>query len=378
MVLKEDKLSIKLCHICSNYDNFYIDFMDEQVSRGLDIRVFYFRAIERGLPEVEAPYLDVRLNYNNWNRLFFMYKENRVLRDFLEFYDVQSFQLIHAHTLFSNGYIAYEAKKRFNIPYIVAVRSMDVNLFLKYRLNLRSLGVNILKEAEKIVFISEPNRNHVISKYVPFRYQDAFFKKSVVIPNGINQFYLTNTFKRENILQNRKLKIITVGYVGKRKNQTTVCEVVKKLIEQGIEVEYIVIGKVLDKDVLEKVLSNSFVKYIPYLSKEDLIEEYRKADVFVMPSKVETFGLTYVEAMSQGLPVIYTRGQGFDGYFDEGEVGYSVDSMDIEEIVDKVKKIISDYKRISNNCLLLSKKFNWKDIQDNYDFIYKGILSKPY
>ena len=37
---------------------------------------------------------------------------------------------------------------------------------------------------------------------------------------------------------------------------------------------------------------------------------YRENDIYVMPSIIETFGLVYAEAMSQGLPVIYTRGQG--------------------------------------------------------------------
>jgi len=47
-----------------------------------------------------------------------------------------------------------------------------------------------------------------------------------------------------------------------------------------------------------------------------------------MPSITETFGLVYAEALSQGLPVLYTRGQGFDRQFEEGEVGYAVDCFD--------------------------------------------------
>ena len=43
-----------------------------------------------------------------------------------------------------------------------------------------------------------------------------------------------------------------------------------------------------------------------------------------MPSRYETFGLVYGEAMSQGLPIIYSKGQGVDGYFKEGTVGYGV------------------------------------------------------
>ena len=55
-----------------------------------------------------------------------------------------------------------------------------------------------------------------------------------------------------------------------------------------------------------------------------------------MLSIMETFGLVYAEAMSQGLPIIYTKGQGFDEQFDEGKVGYHADCFNIEEIVKRI------------------------------------------
>ena len=77
-----------------------------------------------------------------------------------------------------------------------------------------------------------------------------------------------------------------------------------------------------------------------------------------MPSKTETFGLVYAEAMSQGLPVIYTRGQGFDGQFEEGEVGYSVDCKDKKEISMKIIDIINNYDVISRNAINLVDRYN--------------------
>ena len=56
-----------------------------------------------------------------------------------------------------------------------------------------------------------------------------------------------------------------------------------------------------------------------------------------MPSFPETFGLVYVEAMSQGLPIIYTKGQGIDGYFEDGKVGYPVNTKDSNDIVKKLR-----------------------------------------
>ncbi|HGK7332802.1 TPA: glycosyltransferase [Streptococcus suis] len=66
-----------------------------------------------------------------------------------------------------------------------------------------------------------------------------------------------------------------------------------------------------------------------------------------MPSFHESFGLVYAEAMSQGMPVIYTRGQGFDGQFEEGVVGFSVDCIDEVEISNKIISIVKGFKFLS-------------------------------
>jgi len=92
-----------------------------------------------------------------------------------------------------------------------------------------------------------------------------------------------------------------------------------------------------------------------------------------MPSYNETFGLVYLEAMSQGLPIIYTKREGVDGYFKDGTVGYSVNPKDVNDIVKKIEMIISNYNRISKNCLGLVEKFSWDKIAKIYYNIYKSI-----
>ena len=78
--------------------------------------------------------------------------------------------------------------------------------------------------------------------------------------------------------------------------------------------------------------------------------------------------------MSQGVPVIYTKGQGIDGYFKDGEVGYSVNPKDISDIVKKIKIIIYNYNNISKNCYNLVEKFSWDKIAKIYYNIYKSLF----
>lgn len=131
----------------------------------------------------------------------------------------------------------------------------------------------------------------------------------------------------------------------------------------------------MDKGIYKKILSRSYVKYLGEVDKAHLIEVYRKNDIFIMPSKTETFGLVYVEAMSQGLPIVYSKYQGFDKQFDEGTVGYHVECMNVNELSAVIIKIVNEYNDISSRCIQNVYKFSWNNISENYIRIYKNILN---
>ena len=134
-----------------------------------------------------------------------------------------------------------------------------------------------------------------------------------------------------------------------------------------------VIGKTEDEAELEKIQLDDHTVVLPPVDQYTLINHYRNADVFVLASHTETFGLVYAEAMSQALPVIYTRGQGFDGHFPEGEVGFSVNDNDSQEIADAIERICKDYRRIATNAVVQCRRFNWDDICKTYQLLYKRI-----
>src|SRR5699024_10936915 len=130
-----------------------------------------------------------------------------------------------------------------------------------------------------------------------------------------------------------------VALINKTKNQTTTMEATNILRKKSLKVQLNLVGEITDKKVFNKLKEKSFVKYLGRANKERLKQIYRENDIFVMPSLQETFGLVYAEAMSQGLPIVYSKGQGFDGQFDEGLVGYKVDKLKPKDIADKIKLI---------------------------------------
>lgn len=365
----------KVLHICSYYigTKLYQKLFDSLEKLKIEEDAYVFVDKKHETKQELPSNVYISKCYNKFDRLFFHIKHTKVLKDIKSKLEIKIYDIMHAHSLFSNGYIAYKLYQKYDIPYIVAVRNTDLNLFFDKLIHLRPMGVNILRNAKRVIFISEPYKKYTIDKFIPEKFKKEIESKSVVIPNGIDQFWLNNKFKDRIRPQNNKLKLIYAGSINANKNIHTTTKACELLIKQGYEVSYKIIGKIADKKYNDFINKYSFIKYIPYCQKEDLINHYRNSDIFVMPSKYETFGLVYAEAMSQGLPIIYTRGQGFDGQFDDGEVGYSVQYDSAEEIVDRVKDILDKYEIISRNCIKKVDRFDWDKIAKEYIDIYKGI-----
>jgi len=367
---------MEILHINSYYScsSFYRNLYNKQIESGLDIDVYVpVPETFNNSNESLGDYTTISRNHGKYDRVIFHIKHRKIYNDIVKTYDIEKMSLVHAHSLFSNGYIAYKLKEKFNVPYIVAVRNTDVNVFFKYMVHLRKLGIEILKQADKVIFLSKTYRTFVIERYIPDLLKKEIYDKSIIIPNGIDDFWLQNKGTPKT-LSGSKINLLTVGIISKRKNQLTTTRVVKLLQKKGYKIKYTVVGKILDKKIYRQIKDLPYVQYIPHTSKENLLDIYRENDIFVMPSVTETFGLVYAEAMSQGLPVIYTRGQGFDGQFEEGEVGYSVNSLDIDDIAKKVVSILNNFNEISKRCIRVVDRFNWNKIANDYSRVYKSIL----
>lgn len=370
---------MKILHINSYYSvsGFYKNLYDEQKKKGLDISVYVPVSTKMDISKFNlGEYSTISKNHGKYDRFVFHLKHKKIINDITKRYTIDEFSLIHAHSLFSNGYIALNLKKNFGIPYIVAVRNTDVNVFLKRMIHLRKLGVEILKEAENIIFLSESYRENTIEKYVPNKLNKYIYNKSMIIPNGIDDFWFQNLGEPKLSLDKENLNLLYVGLINKNKNIITTINAIKILQERGFNIKFTIVGKVEDESIFQAIKDLYFINYIPPKSKEELKSIYRSNDIFIMPSLTETFGLVYAEAMSQGLPVIYSKGQGFDGQFEEGFVGYHVNSSNEEEIADRIIDISSKYNIMSKNCLEKVKKFDWGIIEKRYFDNYKVIHNR--
>lgn len=371
-------MKINVLHINSNYTYTNLhQCMLEKLDCRENISSQVFMATNDKKSGVVKPNSNVLVYecFKKWDRFFFNLKQSKILKGVQQCFDINQYNLIHAYTLFTDGGIAQKLGKKYNRPYVVAVRNTDVNIFFRMMPHLRRRGIQIMLDAKAVFFLSEEYRKQVFEKYVPRKYHQELKEKTHIIPNGIDDFWFENLPDGENTL-GEKIKLIYAGRIDSNKNIPTTQKAMKILREKGYDVSLTVVGRVADEKVYKEIQADAYTECLPAQPKEELINLYRQHNIFVMPSFTESFGLVYAEAMSQGLPVIYSKGQGFDNQFPEGHVGYHVSANDAQDVADGIEKIIKNFEDIARNTVSSARVFNWKDMTDKYDTIYKEIVGE--
>ncbi|MGM0208196.1 hypothetical protein IGI96_002715 [Enterococcus sp. DIV0421] len=365
---------IKVLHICSEfnssnlYDNYFKE-LNNYVENEVIVPVSYKTKYEKNENIIFLPC------FNPFDRISFYYKSGKILKAVMNQTEVTEYDIIQAHTLFTNGNVAYNLHIKYGLPYIVTIRNTDINIFLKYKPYLKNQAIKILKKSQAIIFLSESYRKKIINVLNDKELSEVILNKSSIIPNGIDSFFIDNInlLRKNNVITN-KVNLITVGKIEKNKNQLSVCKSIEK-IRSFIDIEYVLVGPITDKVYFDKVNSYSFVKHLGVLDKQGVIDALRESHIFVMPSRTETFGLSYVESISQNVPVIYSKNEGFDGQFEEGVVGFSTDPNSTEEIACSLKQLLSNYSKFSN-IGILAERFSWKEIVKEYYTIMSKITKE--
>ena len=318
------------------------------------------------------------------HRFLYMAKINAIVKDLRKTVDLGSVDAIHASTLCLDGAVAYKLHQETGIPYITAIRNTDVNNYYKVFVWRRGFFGKILKTAKKIVFISPKYKENFLGEVIPTSLGKEIEDRVMVIPNGVGEVFIANKSKEHKTLES-VLNLIFVAAFYKGKGLLETIQAVDLLRKKGYDITLNAIGKGLpnrphDKEYEAQVeaMANGkeWVKTQTFKKPEEIIDEMRKANGFVMVSKPETFGLVYVEALSQHLPIIYAKGQGFDGFYPDGYVGYPAEAGNAENIADKIEKLIKNYAAIESNveALDLDKDFDWCNIAKKYLSIYDTII----
>lgn len=313
----------------------------------------------------------------NYHRFFFRSKINYLYDSLVKQVQVLDIKLVHATTLFSDGALALKLFRNYKIPYIVAVRSTDINYFFKYRKDLSSLGRQILLNASRIIFISEASKKlflklNSIEKILP-----SLENKIIKFNNGVDDFWIDNKQPYTHIQdEGEKVNFLFIGDFIKRKNCVRLIEAISKVRDSNkIDIDLFLVGRPGDQsqEVETKVQQNKWIHFYGEIKeKKELKLIFDRAHFFTMISHIETFGLVYIEALTQGKPVLFTEGQGIDYLFDFN-VGEKVNSTNSKDIEDKIQKLIN--RNYGDINLIDFEEFRWGNIANKYCELYKLIIN---
>ncbi len=193
--------------------------------------------------------------------------------------------------------------------------------------------------------------------------------------------------EKRNILNKYHLPQKFGLYVGDATWNKNIPRLVKAVAEAGVP--FVFVGKALAEDTVSENpwnndlhLSQKMMKdtknihRVGFVPTEDLIKLYNIAEVFVMPSLYEGFGLSILEAMQSGCPVITSR----EGSIPEvaGDAAYFVDAYDVNSIRNGIMEVFSDstvQEKLRKKGFIQAKKFSWRETAAKTYNVYK-LVSK--
>lgn len=307
-----------------------------------------------------------------FHRLLFKSKIAYLYKDLKSKVDLSKFDIIHASTMFSDGALALKIYQDFNIPYILAIRGTDVNIFLKYRKDLRTLTREILANASKLVFISHALEFNFFQNGYINSIKGALKKKSQIIPNGLDPYWLEHRQNQKELTPN---KILYIGKFNKNKNVLKLIHafLMLKKTHPLLELHLVGGGGKQEKSIANLANLHPEIRiHGPIYDMDKLRSMIASCHIFAMVSIGETFGLVYVEALTQGLPIIFTKNQGIDGTFKEN-IGESVNPKSIISISEGINTLITNYSKYEVNKLDFNS-FSWNLISNSYFKLYNSIL----
>ena len=143
-------------------------------------------------------------------------------------------------------------------------------------------------------------------------------------------------------LFDKRLKLITVGRLSQEKGQLRLLKILKKLMDEGYEFVYLIVGDGPQREMIEKYITeNAMNKYI-YMTgfTENPYKYMSKSDLFICPSYTEALSTTCIESLILNIPVLSTNVPGADEIIDM-HYGMIV-SNDDKSIYEGIKKILNN------------------------------------
>ncbi|MFA5527872.1 MAG: glycosyltransferase, partial [Peptostreptococcales bacterium] len=298
--------------------------------------------------------------------------------------------IIHTQTEFSIGLTGRLMAKLLKIPVVHTYHTMyeDYTHYLAKRpLNqkivteLAKVGSKLyLNECHAVIAPSEKAKDLLLGYKV--------HSKIYTIPTGIKLDNFKNDFFTPSEIQHKKTELgiepqekvlLSLGRVAEEKSIDVIIQAVKKLIHHS-SLKLLIVGDGPYKIALEKMVKElnleNVVIFAGRIPWEKVCLYYQLADIYVSASKTETQGLTILEAMATGIPVVVRQDENIKDWIQDGHNGKVFNQ--ISELPDILSRLLENEplrQKISINGMETAQNMSATGFGNKVEEIYKKVVS---
>ncbi len=336
---------------------------------------------------IKRPYFDY---------LFKIYQENEMSRRLALMIDKDT-DILNPHDQISYKVATYFKKYVKNIPSVWTMNDIPSRSFGYWKENKidsrirKSLFTRLFYFLVDLIenwrFVSKQNRIIVLDEWnkgIVYRY---FRKKADVVRSGVDIEKFS--FQKRKPLNDRTVFLFMNGIFFPHRRFEDAMYTVKILIDKGFDIKLRIAGdyennkkyfEKLKKLGVELIVEDRVI-FLGKMSELDLINEYKKNDIFIFPNYLQTWGLAVFEAMASGMPVIVSRGAGAHEVLTHCKNAIIINSKSPEEIVDAVVSMIDDKELFSkighDGREFVEKNMSWGKYTDEMLRVFEEEFKKP-
>lgn len=298
--------------------------------------------------------------------------------------------LIHTHTEFSLGIFGRSMARELKIPFIHTYHTIyeDYTHYIgKFKIidqiakiGAKKISIKFCNSADKVIVPTEKVRNLLLSYDV---------KQSIsIIPTGIELNKFSKYNYNPDIIQKLRISLgirekdkilLYIGRISKEKNIKEIMIAMKDYLRDKKEVKFVLIGDGPEKVNLEDMAQEFKISEQTIFAGErpwhDIGMYYQVGDVFVSSSQSETQGLTYIEALASGLPVVAKADKCLKGVIENNINGYLFNEKD--EFIEYLDSILNNNfrkEKLSLGAIKSIKRFSVEHFAYTVEKVYKNMI----
>lgn len=283
--------------------------------------------------------------------------------------------IIHAHCCVWAGYAAMKLSEQIGVPYVVTEHA---TLFQLHRDEI-SAGNNaiiqqVYQKAARVICVSRTFARLI----------ESYRTDIDVVGNVVNCDIFTPPKVSKN---HNEIRFLTVCYMEEeaqlyKKGMDILIQSWTEIVKENTNVKLVIGGggKAVQKvvDWTKEYHVTDSVEFLGTLNRQQVVEQMQMCDCFVLPSRYETFGVVYIEAMACGKPVIAVANGGPDDFVKDFN-GMLI-KPDVEELTGAINKMIKrlkgyDYYYEEEISSYIKKLFSYDSIAGKLLEVYKSILT---